>query len=72
MEDQDTTREVQIGHAIMNQFRFNYKDSWVSDKVLYQKDRTWVKVFNKLIKDGLIKKKKTYAGYQYKWVGGFP
>lgn len=72
MRDLDTTEEVNIAHGIMHKFQYNYRDQWVPQKVLFQKDRLWVKVFNNLIAQGLIKRKKTYQGYQYKWAGRFP
>jgi len=70
--DPDTTDEVNIAHGIMHLFQYNYKDQWVPQTVIFKKDRKWVQVFNKLVKQGLILRKKTVQGYQYKWAGAFP
>jgi hypothetical protein len=72
MQDPDTTGDIGIAHAIMHKFQYNYKDKWVAQKALFQKDRRWVRVFNRLVREGLIIRKKTYHGYQYKWAGRFP
>jgi len=72
MPDPDTAEEVIIAHEIMNQFRYMYKDKWVAQKALHQKNRMHTKVFNDLVSKGFIKKKKTYSGHQYKWTGVFP
>jgi hypothetical protein len=72
MKDPDTTDEVQIGHEIMNMFKYTYHDMWVPQKTIFRQDRKFVKVFNRLLKDGLITRKKTSAGYQYRWAGRMP
>jgi len=72
MKDPDITEEVNVSHGIMHLFQYNYKDQWVPQKVIFRQDRLWVKVFNDLVKRGLIKRKKTFQGYQYKWAGRFP
>jgi len=71
MKDPDTTAEIDIAHGIKHLFEYNYQDQWVPQTVIFKKDRHWVRVFNKLVKDGLILRKKTYHGYQYKWAGSF-
>jgi len=71
MPDPDVTEEIEIAHAIKHKFQFSYRDQWVPQKTLFQKDRKWVKVFNKMVDEGLIMKKKTFQGYQFRWAGGF-
>ncbi len=72
MKDPDTTEEVQTAHAIMHMFRYSYRDRWVPQKSINQKDRLWTKVFNDLVKKGLIERKRTLSGYSYRWAGRFP
>jgi|APSaa5957512622_1039677.scaffolds.fasta_scaffold316141_1 hypothetical protein len=72
MKDPDTAKENVIAHEIMHMFQYNYKEQWVSQKIIYQRNRLWTKVFNDLLNQGLITRKKTFQGYQYKWAGLFP
>ncbi|MFH1848550.1 MAG: hypothetical protein ABH879_00010 [archaeon] len=69
---QDTSKKVDYAHAIMQQFKFQYKDRWVSEKELRQKDRLWTKTFSELVKQGFIEKKKSFLGNQYRWIVPFP
>jgi predicted transcriptional regulator len=71
-EDIDCTDEIEMAHHIQHLFQYNYKNQWVDNKFLLQRNRTWTKVFNNLVKMGLIKRKRTFEGYQYKWVAEMP
>jgi hypothetical protein len=72
LKDEDTTEEITLAHEIMHQFQYNYQEQWVPQKVLFGTSRRYVKVFNDLVKQGLILRRKSFSGYQYKWVGRFP
>ncbi len=72
MKDPDTAEDVQTAHAIMHMFQYNFKDQWVPQKAIHQKSRLWTRVFNDLVKNGLIERKKTFRGYRYRWAGRFP
>jgi methionyl-tRNA synthetase len=71
-KDPDCTKKIDYAHAIMQDFRYRYKDRWVSTKELMQKDRLWQKTFNDLIKQGFIERKKTHQGYSYRWRATLP
>ena len=71
-KDPDLSHENKIAHEIMHMFQFSFRDKWVHQKVLFRSDRLWVKVFNDLVKQGMIVRKKTFSGFQYKWAGRFP
>ncbi len=70
--DPDTGDEVRIAHSIMNRFRYTYGDKWVPQKALFQKSRKHVLVFNRLVREGFIERRKTFSGYQYKWKAQMP
>lgn len=72
MKDPDVSREAATGHAIMHMFQYNYRDCWVPERAIFRQDRLWVKVFNDLVERGLIVRRKTATGYQYRWAGQFP
>ena len=71
-KDPDCTKKIDYSHAIMLEFRYNYRNRWVSTKELMQKDRLWQQAFNDLVKKGFIERKKTYQGYSYRWKARFP
>jgi hypothetical protein len=71
-QDPDCTDEIEIAHHIQHLFQYTYKAQWVDNKFLVQRNRVWTKVFNQLVKQGLIKRKRTFQGYQYKWVANLP
>jgi len=71
-EDPDCSEDIEIAHHIQHLFQFTYRDDWVSEQFLVQRDRKWTQVFNKLLKLGLISRKKTFRGYQYKWSAVLP
>ncbi len=71
-KDPDCNRKIDYAHAIMHDFKYHYKDRWVSTKELMQKDRLWQKTFNDLIKQGFIERKKTAQGYSYRWKAVMP
>ncbi len=72
MKDEDTTEEINTAHGIMQMFKYSYRNRWVPQKTIFRQDRTWIKVFNDLVKKGFIERKKTFSGYQYRWAGRFP
>lgn len=57
---------------IMYLFRYFYHDRWTPGNIFDGKSRIWVQSFNDLIKEGLIKRKKTRFGFQYKWQAAYP
>jgi len=71
-EDPDTSEDIEIAHHIQHLFQFTYKNDWVAEKFLVQRNRKWTQVFNKLLQMGLIKRKRTFRGYQYKWAAVIP
>jgi hypothetical protein len=71
-EDPDCTEEIEIAHHIQQLFQCTYKDDWVAEQFLIQRNRLWTKVFNRLVKEGFIARKRTYRGYQYKWSAVMP
>jgi hypothetical protein len=66
-QDPDCTDEIEIAHHIQHLFQYTYKQQWVDNKFLIQRNRVWTKVFNNLVKQGFITRKRTFSGYQYKW-----
>ena len=70
--DEDTTEKIEIAHTIQNMFRYNYKNQWVTQKILHGRSRLWQKTFNELVEMGLIEKKKDFLGYQYRWKAAYP
>jgi len=64
--------QEQAAAEIMHLFRYFYKDQWAPGNLFDGKSRIWIQVFNDLIKKGIIKRKKTNTGYNYKWAGVFP
>ncbi len=71
-KDPDCTDEIEIAHHIQHLFQYTYKQQWVDNKFLVQRNRVWTKVFNQLVKQGLIKRKRTFSGYQYQWAANLP
>jgi len=71
-QDPDCTEEIEIAHHIQHLFQYTYKNQWTDNKFLLQRNRLWTKVFNSLVKQGLIKRKRTFHGYQYKWAASLP
>jgi len=72
MNDPDVTQKIDYAHAIMQFFRYNYKNQWVSQKILQGRNRLWQQAFNDLVAKGFIEKKKTFYGYKFKWIAPFP
>jgi hypothetical protein len=57
---------------IMHFFRNTYRDAWAPGSIFDGKNRMWIAVFNDLMKQGFIRRRKTFHGYEYKWVAKFP
>jgi len=57
---------------IMHTFKYYFRDQWMPGHLFDGKSRIWVKVFNDLIKQGFIRRKKKSLSFQYKWVAQFP
>ncbi|MEM4267512.1 MAG: hypothetical protein QXK37_01640 [Candidatus Woesearchaeota archaeon] len=72
MKDPDVGKKIDYAHAIMHMFQYNYKDQWVPQAALIGRDRLWTQTFNELVKKGIIERKKTFFGYQYRWKAKFP
>jgi hypothetical protein len=65
-------QETEYAHAIMHMFRYNYGNAWAPEAFILGRDRVWNKVFNDLLKQGLIERRKTFHGYQYRWKAVYP
>jgi hypothetical protein len=62
-----------MAHAeILHFFRYTYRDIWAPGHIFDGKSRVWVAVFNKLISQGFIERRKVQNGYEYKWKAVFP
>ncbi len=70
--DPDTAEDVILAHEIKNFFKYNYSDRWVSESQMKNHSRQHNKVFNKLVREGFIARKKTWNGYSYKWNAQMP
>ena len=57
---------------IMRMFRYFYQDEWAPEHLFDGKSRVWIQVFNNLVKEGLIKRRKKQFGFEYKWNAEFP
>jgi len=68
-DDPDTGEKIELAHEIKHFFMHNYKNEWVSEKMLKYHNRAHNQAFNDLVRRGFIQRKKTFCGYQYKWKG---
>ena len=69
----DLEKKKEKCHAeIMYLFRYTYKHKWAPDHIFDGKSRLWIQTFNKLVKKGFIKRRKSYPGYEYKWAAAWP
>mgnify|MGYP001573038010 CR=1 FL=1 len=67
------TAEKELAMAeIMHMFRYQYRDEWAPGHIFDGRSRVWVAVFNDLIKQGFIERKKAESGFQYRWAAQFP
>jgi len=57
---------------ILHMFKYNFKDRWAPESIFSKKNREWIRVFNKLIEEGFIEKRKSNPGYEYIWKSVFP
>jgi hypothetical protein len=64
--------QEQAAAEIMHMFRYFYKDEWAPENIFDGKTRAWIQVFNSLIKQGMITRRKSHNSYEYKWAGVFP
>jgi hypothetical protein len=71
-KDEEVTEKLDYAHAIMQMFRYNYENDWVPEAAISQRSRLWNQAFNELVKQGMIERKKTFFGYQYRWKAAFP
>jgi len=67
----DSAKRLAIAE-IMHIFRFSYKDEWAPGHIFDGKSRVWVAVFNNLIKQGFIERKKFENGHKYRWKASWP
>jgi len=63
---------LEYAHEIQQMLRYRYKDEWVPEKLFVGKSRLWMQVFNDLVNEGFILRKKEYPGYKYKWAVKLP
>jgi hypothetical protein len=68
----DNAQRELLTAEIMTFFRHNYRDRWAPDNIFDNRTREWVLVFNDLVKQGFIKRRKTPFGYEYKWQAAWP
>ncbi|MBU0461969.1 MAG: hypothetical protein KJ574_05265 [Nanoarchaeota archaeon] len=59
-------------HEILHEFRYNIHEQWVDQAWINKHDRLWISVFNTLVKQGLIEKKKVKTEYKYRWIAEMP
>ena len=59
-------------HEILHEFRYNLKAQWVNQAWINKHDRLWISVFNQLVSQGLIEKKKVKSEFKYRWVAEMP
>ncbi|MFQ5474562.1 MAG: hypothetical protein ACE5DM_01870 [Candidatus Nanoarchaeia archaeon] len=62
----------QKAHEILHEFRCNLQDIWVSQSWINKHDRLWISVFNELVSQGLIEKKKSRGQFAYRWKAVMP
>ena len=67
-----TQSEEHAAAEIMHMFKYFYKDEWAPDNIFNGKTRIWIHVFNELVKQGFIERKKFPRGYKYKWKAQWP
>lgn len=71
-EDPDTSEKAKLAHEIQQFFMYNYSDRWVSEKEMKNHGRAHNQVFNELVRQGFIERKKTLEGYSYRWKAHMP
>lgn len=72
MHERRKQEEEAAAAEIMYLFKYFYRDAWAPGNLFDGKTRVWMKVFNDLVKQGFIKRRKTALGYEYKWVAQYP
>ena len=65
-------QKLDLAHEIQQLFRYQYKDQWCSQAFINTHSRIWIQVFNLLLKEGFIEKKKTLQGNNYRWITVHP
>ncbi len=68
----ETSQKDLLSAEIMHMFRYSYRDRWAPGHVFDGKSRAWVAVFNDLVDQGFIERKKVENGFQYRWAAQFP
>ena len=64
--------KIDQAHGIQQMFQYQYKDQWCSQAFINSHSRQWIQVFNELVKEGFIEKKKGSEGHRYKWAAAYP
>ncbi len=64
--------KLDIAHEIQQLFRYNYTYRWADQSFINQHSRQWIQVFNELVKERFIEKKKAPQGYNYRWSAKLP
>ena len=70
--DPDTSSKIVLAHEIQQYFMYTMGDNWVSEKEMKNHSREHNQVFNELVKQGFIERKKTWNGFQYRWKAEMP
>ncbi len=64
--------KLDLAHEIQQLFSYNYSMKWADQSFINQHSRLWILVFNDLVKQGFIEKKKAHQGYNYRWAAKLP
>lgn len=64
--------KLDLAHEIQQLFRYNYSMKWADQSFINQHPRLWIRVFNSLVEEGFIEKKKATQGYNYRWAANLP
>jgi hypothetical protein len=64
--------KLNLAHEIQQTFRYQYRDQWCSQAFINSHSRLWIQVFNLLVKEGFIEKKKSQDGNKYRWIAMHP
>ncbi len=66
-KDPESDEKMNIAWGIKHLFTTQYKNRWIPDKEILGQSRLWTQVFNNMVKQGFIERKKGFPGYKYKW-----
>jgi hypothetical protein len=70
--DPAVSEKANLAHEIQQFFMYNYSNRWVPEKELKYHSRAHNQVFNELVRQRFIERKRSQSGYTYKWKAPFP